>query len=57
MKFVVEPGEFMVMVGSSSEDVTTKSLEVVERLTDLLRTMIVCPGAEHLLPGGNYDHE
>jgi len=31
MKFVVEPGEFMVMVGSSSEDVTTKSLEVVER--------------------------
>src|SRR6267142_2241581 len=31
MKFVVEPGEFRVMVGSSSEDVIEKSFEVVER--------------------------
>ena len=28
MRFVVEPGEFKVMVGSSSEDVVEKSLEV-----------------------------
>src|SRR6266550_4381643 len=31
MKFVVEPGEFRVMVGSSSEDVIEKSFEVVGR--------------------------
>jgi beta-glucosidase len=31
MKFVVEPGEFKVMVGSSSEDVIEKSFVVVER--------------------------
>ena len=31
MKFVVEPGEFRVMVGSSSEDVIEKSFEVVDR--------------------------
>jgi len=28
MKYVVEPGEFKVMVGSSSEDVIEKSFEV-----------------------------
>jgi len=31
MKFVVEPGEFKVMVGASSEDVIEKSFEVVDR--------------------------
>ena len=31
MRFVVEPGEFRVMVGSSSEDVIEKSFVVVER--------------------------
>jgi beta-glucosidase len=31
MKFVVEPGEFKVMVGSSSEDVIEKNFVVVER--------------------------
>ena len=31
MKFVVEPGEFKVMVGSSSEDVIEKSFAVVEK--------------------------
>ena len=31
MKFVVEPGEFKVMVGASSEDVIEKSFEVVEK--------------------------
>ncbi|HEY6119750.1 MAG TPA: glycoside hydrolase family 3 N-terminal domain-containing protein [Pyrinomonadaceae bacterium] len=30
MRWVVEPGEFTVMVGSSSEDVTTKSFAVVD---------------------------
>jgi beta-glucosidase len=30
LKFVVEPGEFKVMVGSNSEDVMVKSLQVVE---------------------------
>jgi beta-glucosidase len=31
MRFVVEPGEFKVMVGSNSEEVTEKTLEVVAR--------------------------
>ena len=31
MQFVVEPGEFLVMVGSNSEDVITKSFTVIER--------------------------
>jgi len=31
MKFVVEPGEFKVMVGSSSDDVIEKSFVVVAR--------------------------
>jgi beta-glucosidase len=31
MKFVVEPGEFKVMIGSSSEDVIEKSFQVVEK--------------------------
>jgi beta-glucosidase len=31
MKFVVEPGEFKVMVGSSSEDVFEKTFEVIDR--------------------------
>src|SRR5882724_638772 len=31
MKFVVEPGEFKVMVGASSEDVIEKSFDVTER--------------------------
>jgi len=31
MRFVVEPGEFRVMVGSSSEDVIEKSFVVVGR--------------------------
>jgi len=31
LKFVVEPGEFKVMVGSSSEDVIEKSFEVIDR--------------------------
>jgi len=31
MKFVVEPGEFKVMIGSSSEDVIEKSFVVVAR--------------------------
>jgi hypothetical protein len=31
MKFVVEPGEFSVMVGSNSQDVIEAKFEVVER--------------------------
>jgi beta-glucosidase len=31
MKFVVEPGEFKVMVGSNSEDVIEKSFVVVDK--------------------------
>jgi beta-glucosidase len=31
MKFVVEPGEFRVMVGSNSRDVIEAKFEVVER--------------------------
>ena len=34
MRFVVEPGEFKVMVGSNSEDVVDKRLEVAERRED-----------------------
>jgi len=44
MRFVVEPGEFQVMVGSSSEDVIQTKFEVKWR-TDLSGPLLLGPRA------------